>query len=125
MKEASINFSETMKLDLHCHSEASHDCETRLQSIINRCHTTGINVQAITDHNQIWGAVKLEEMTRDDPTLTIIVGEEISTKEGEIIGLFLQEKSKHKTVSSSFHTALTHLRYTAFKPMPLNVFPKV
>jgi predicted metal-dependent phosphoesterase TrpH len=92
MKEANINFSETMKLDLHCHSEASHDCKTRLQSIIDRCHTTGINVQAITDHNQIWGAVKLQEMTQDDPTLTIIVGEEISTREGEIIGLFLNER---------------------------------
>ncbi len=92
MSEAKIDFSETMKLDLHCHSEASHDCETRLQTIIDRCHLTGINVQAITDHNQIWGAVKLQELTKDDPNLTIIVGEEISTREGEIIGLFLKEK---------------------------------
>jgi predicted metal-dependent phosphoesterase TrpH len=92
MKEASINFSETMKLDLHCHSEASHDCETRLQSIIDRCHMTGINIQAITDHNQIWGALKLQEMTQGDLNLTIIVGEEISTNEGEIIGLFLKER---------------------------------
>ncbi len=90
--KAKIDFSETMKLDLHCHSEASHDCKTRLQNIIDRCHVTGISVQAITDHNQIWGAVKLQEMTREDATLTIIVGEEISSREGEIIGLFLKEK---------------------------------
>jgi predicted metal-dependent phosphoesterase TrpH len=81
-----------IKIDLHCHSEASHDCETPLQTIIDRCHTTGIHVQAITDHNQIWGAVKLKELTQDDPTLTIIVGEEISSREGEIIGLFLTER---------------------------------
>jgi predicted metal-dependent phosphoesterase TrpH len=92
VQEASINFAETIKIDLHCHSEASHDCKTRLQAIIDRCHLTGINVQAITDHNQIWGAVKLQEMTKDDPNLTIIVGEEISSREGEIIGLFLQER---------------------------------
>lgn len=84
--------TDTIKIDLHCHSEASHDCETPLQTIIDRCHTAGIDVQAITDHNQIWGAVKLQEMTKDDPTLTIIVGEEISTREGEIIGLFLKER---------------------------------
>jgi predicted metal-dependent phosphoesterase TrpH len=80
------------KIDLHCHSEASHDCTTPLETIVERCHTTGISVQAITDHNQIWGAQTLSEMTKDDPTLTIIVGEEISTREGELIGLFLTEK---------------------------------
>lgn len=81
-----------MKIDLHCHSEASHDCRTPLQTMIDRCHRAGIHVQAITDHNQIWGAQALQAMTKDDPTLTIIVGEEISTREGEIIGLFLSEK---------------------------------
>jgi predicted metal-dependent phosphoesterase TrpH len=87
-----IDFSATIKIDLHCHSEASHDCETPLQHIIDRCHVTRINVQAITDHNQIWGAQKLQAMTQGDSELTIIVGEEISTRDGEIIGLFLREK---------------------------------
>jgi predicted metal-dependent phosphoesterase TrpH len=81
-----------MKIDLHCHSEASHDCKTPLQHIIERCHFTGIHVQAITDHNQIWGAQNLQELTKGDKELTIIVGEEISTSEGEIIGLFLTER---------------------------------
>jgi predicted metal-dependent phosphoesterase TrpH len=92
--KAAIHFTETMKLDLHCHSEASHDCKTRLQAIVDRCHMKGINVQAITDHNQVWGALELQEMTKDDPQLTVIVGEEISSREGEIIGLFLKEKIK-------------------------------
>jgi predicted metal-dependent phosphoesterase TrpH len=84
--------TELIKIDLHCHTEASHDCRTPLQTMIDRCHIAGIHVQAITDHNQIWGAQTLQEMTKGDPTLTIIVGEEISTREGEIIGLFLKEK---------------------------------
>jgi predicted metal-dependent phosphoesterase TrpH len=94
MESANIQFNETIKIDLHCHTEASHDCTTPLQTIIDRCHLTGINVQAITDHNQIWGAQKLQEMTKNDPDLTIIVGEEVSTREGEIIGLFLKERIK-------------------------------
>jgi predicted metal-dependent phosphoesterase TrpH len=53
-----------------------------------------ITVQAITDHNSIWGAQKLQEYvdTQSDIPLTIIVGEEISTSHGELIGLFLTEK---------------------------------
>jgi predicted metal-dependent phosphoesterase TrpH len=42
----------------------------------------------------IWGAQKLREavLARNDLPLSIIVGEEISTTEGELIGLFLNEK---------------------------------
>jgi predicted metal-dependent phosphoesterase TrpH len=88
---------ETMRVDLHCHSEASSDCWTPLEAFLTRCPQEGIAVQAITDHNEIWGAVKLQEMVAEkqetlEAPLTIIVGEEISSSQGEIIGLFLKEK---------------------------------
>jgi predicted metal-dependent phosphoesterase TrpH len=82
-----------MKLDLHCHSEASHDCVTPLASFPARCGARSIAVQAITDHNEIWGAQKLKEIVAEEGTdLTVIVGEEVTTMDGEIIGLFLREK---------------------------------
>jgi predicted metal-dependent phosphoesterase TrpH len=84
--------SNTMKIDLHCHSKASFDCRTSFETIIERCHVENINVQAITDHNEVWGALELQTMTQHDPNLTIIVGEEILTNEGELIGLFLEER---------------------------------
>jgi predicted metal-dependent phosphoesterase TrpH len=85
-----------MKIDLHCHSEASADCSTPLSLIPGRCLKRGIRVQAITDHNEIWGAQKLQELVAsgeipDAEGSTVIVGEEVSTQEGEIIGLFLNE----------------------------------
>lgn len=85
---------EYMKIDLHCHTEASMDCITPLEEIPARCIERDIRVQAITDHNEVWAAKKLKAQTESDPScnLTILVGEEISTSEGEIIGLFLQEK---------------------------------
>jgi predicted metal-dependent phosphoesterase TrpH len=53
----------------------------------------GIRVQAITDHNEIWGAQKLQELVAaQGHPLTVIIGEEVSTLEGEIIGLFLHKK---------------------------------
>lgn len=82
-----------MKLDLHCHSEASADCVTPIAQMAARCSARDIRVQAITDHNEIWGALKLRELVAAEQLpLTIIIGEEVSTSEGEIIGLFLQEK---------------------------------
>jgi predicted metal-dependent phosphoesterase TrpH len=88
--------SGTMKIDLHAHSEASADCSTPLAAILERCRARGVRVQAITDHNEIWGAQKLKELAAqagngENPELTVIVGEEVSTTEGEIIGLFLSE----------------------------------
>src|SRR5512139_486162 len=51
-----------MKIDLHCHTEASPDCSTPLELIPARCKKRGVRVQAITDHNVIWGAQKLQEI---------------------------------------------------------------
>jgi predicted metal-dependent phosphoesterase TrpH len=86
-----------MKIDLHCHSEASPDCSTPLVLFPARCRERGVRIQAITDHNVIWGARKLQELVEEErikkagAPLTIIVGEEVSTTQGEIIGLFLRE----------------------------------
>lgn len=84
-----------MKMDLHCHSEASKDCRTPIHDFPGLLLKRGISVQAITDHNEIWGAVALRTLVRAmslDDRLTIIVGEEVSSRDGEIIGLFLQER---------------------------------
>lgn len=87
-----------MKIDLHCHTQASADCSTPLPLFPARCLERGVRIQAITDHNEIWGAQKLQEIVEEQKVkrggfpLTIIVGEEVSTTHGEIIGLFLKEK---------------------------------
>ena len=87
--------AQTMRIDLHCHSLASHDCLTPLEAFPDRCRARGVKVQAITDHDQIWGAQKLKKMVEEEGSdLTVIVGEEVTTSEGEIIGLFLQEHIK-------------------------------
>jgi predicted metal-dependent phosphoesterase TrpH len=87
----------TMKIDLHCHSQASPDCVTPLIDIPARCAQRQVGVQAITDHNLIWGAQKLKDLVDEqagDTTtrLKVIIGEEISSTEGEIIGLFLKQR---------------------------------
>jgi predicted metal-dependent phosphoesterase TrpH len=87
----------TMHVDLHCHSEASADCRTPIEVIPSRCRAAKIQVLAITDHDEIRGAQELQAYVKtlteeEGGGLTVIVGEEVSTREGEIIGLFLHER---------------------------------
>jgi predicted metal-dependent phosphoesterase TrpH len=70
------------------HTEYSIDCKTPLTRIIERCQEKGINCIAITDHDTIEGALKMQEIA----PFKVIVAEEIETPVGEIIGLFLKEK---------------------------------
>ena len=84
-----------MRIDLHCHSEASPDCFTPIRPLGLQAIERGLSVLAITDHNTLRGALELEQLSRDDPELAdleVIVGEEITTSAGEIIGLFLHEE---------------------------------
>lgn len=79
-----------VQCELHCHTSYSWDCELPVQSVIRRVVEKGIDVLAITDHNEIAGALEAQRLA--PASLRIIVGEEISTQEGHIIGLFLQQK---------------------------------
>jgi hypothetical protein len=68
------------------------DCTMSLEQIIARCLEVGINCLGVADHNTIAGALKIKEMA---PFL-IIVGEEILTLDGEIIGFFLSREIPSK-----------------------------
>lgn len=73
--------------DLHNHSHRSYDAVNRLEDY-ERAHADGrFDVLGITDHNRIDGAVDLAERA----SFRVVVGMEIDTAEGELIGLFLHE----------------------------------
>ena len=74
-----------MRVDLHLHSHFSHDGQSSLDELIQRCAECGLDRIALTDHNTVEGAPALAKMA---PVLAI-VGEEAKTREGEVIGLFI------------------------------------
>jgi len=74
-----------IKADLHIHTAYSMDCAMPLEQIISRCLEVGINCLGVTDHNTIAGALKMKEIA----PFSVIVGEEIMTLNGEVIGFFL------------------------------------
>ncbi|MCL4442304.1 MAG: PHP domain-containing protein [Firmicutes bacterium] len=79
-----------LKADLHTHTEYSPDCLTSVDKVIDSCHKRGLGCIAVTDHNEIRGALLLQEKA----PFKVIVGEEIRTDRGEIIGYFLTERIK-------------------------------
>ena len=76
-----------LRADLHVHTLYSGDSRSTPQQIVARCSQVGINCLAVTDHNAIAGALEVKRIA----PFPIIVGEEILTSSGEIIGLFLEE----------------------------------
>lgn len=78
-----------MNVALHVHTNYSKCSESSVEAIASYSRQHAIDAIGITDHDRIDGAVKLREIA---PWLTVIVGEEVSTRDGEIIGLFLRER---------------------------------
>ena len=81
--------AETWDVDLHMHTSASHDCLSDPRRVVERARELGLGRIAITDHNQIDGALAARDL---DPEL-VIVGEEVRTAEGlDLIGLWLETR---------------------------------
>ncbi|HMH46971.1 MAG TPA: PHP domain-containing protein [Solirubrobacteraceae bacterium] len=79
-------------VDLHMHTDHSHDCATPVEVLLASARAQGLGAIAVTDHNEISGA--LEARAQAEGTgLRVIVGEEVKTAgQGEVIGLFIEEK---------------------------------
>jgi predicted metal-dependent phosphoesterase TrpH len=76
-----------LRADLHIHTSYSGDSRASPQSVVDQCLKTGLNCIAITDHNTIQGALAVGKLA----TFVVIIGNEIKSTGGDVIGLFLKE----------------------------------
>lgn len=75
-------------VDLHTHSRASFDSLAHPRAMIERAQRLGLTHLAITDHERIDEAQRARELSVEG--ITVIVGEEVRTLDGDLIGLFLE-----------------------------------
>ncbi len=75
-------------IDLHCHTRASFDCLSAPAGVVKAAAERGLTHLAITDHDRIDGA--LEARSLAPAGLTVLVGEEVKTRDGDLIILFLE-----------------------------------
>jgi predicted metal-dependent phosphoesterase TrpH len=78
--------------DFHCHTRFSRDSILREDTFIRKAIERGLTHVCVTNHNNVEGAVavrdKVVELGLQDK-LTVILGEEVSTADGEVVGIFL------------------------------------
>lgn len=80
-----------MIYDLHIHSKYSYDSILEPKTILKIAKKRKLDGIAITDHNTIKGGMTaLQENC--NPCLDVIVGAEIKTDIGDVIGLYLEEE---------------------------------
>jgi predicted metal-dependent phosphoesterase TrpH len=77
-----------MRIDLHCHTCYSGDSLITFDALLGWMARRQLDMVAITDHNTIAGA----RAFRDRAPERFLVGEEIKTRQGELLALFLEEE---------------------------------
>jgi predicted metal-dependent phosphoesterase TrpH len=79
-------------VDLHMHTDHSHDCATPVEVLLATAREQGLGAIAVTDHNEVSGAFEARDKAAEFG-IKVIVGEEVKTADqGEVIGLFIEEK---------------------------------
>jgi predicted metal-dependent phosphoesterase TrpH len=83
-------------VDLHMHTDHSPDCATPVEVLLATAREQGLGAIAVTDHNEVSGALEARAQAASfgaHQPVKVIVGEEVKTaSEGEVIGLFIEER---------------------------------
>jgi predicted metal-dependent phosphoesterase TrpH len=81
------------KADMHVHTLYS-DGTAQVQALLDHVEReTDLDVVAITDHERIDGALRAREIhAAGDYSFELIVGEEITTRRGHLLALFVEER---------------------------------
>ena len=109
-----------IRADFHSHSHYSRDSVLNPRTFIDRCLKRGINCIAVTDHNEIEGAFVIQKMA--PPELKVVIGEEVKTSEGEIIGLFLKDLVPRNMSPEETVRAIHEQGGLAVVPHPFDIF---
>jgi predicted metal-dependent phosphoesterase TrpH len=115
-----------IEVDLHMHTDHSGDCATPVEVLLQTALDRGLGAIAITDHNEVSGALEAREVAAGMDGLKVIVGEEIKTAEqGEVIGLFLEEKIPKGLTMAESIAAIREQGGLVYVPHPFDRFHSV
>ena len=116
-----------IEVDLHMHTDHSGDCATPVDVLLQTARDRGLGAIAITDHNEVSGALearRIAEQSYED--LKVIVAEEVKTKEqGEVIGLFIEEKIPKGLTMAETIAAIRQQGGLVYVPHPFDRFHSV
>jgi predicted metal-dependent phosphoesterase TrpH len=115
-----------IEVDLHMHTDHSGDCATPVEVLLQTARDRGLGAIAITDHNEVSGALEAAEIAAGMDDLKVIVAEEVKTAEqGEVIGLFLSEKIPKGLSMAETIAAIREQGGLVYVPHPFDRFHSV
>ncbi|MEY2475613.1 MAG: hypothetical protein QOG87_928, partial [Actinomycetota bacterium] len=101
---------------MHLHTMWSGDATTTPEELATAVAESQIDVLCITDHGTTNGAVELA----DRLGCRVVVGQEVRTGVGEIIGLFLTERVPSGQRPEEVCTAITAPGGGVYNPQPFD-----
>ncbi|HSK50110.1 MAG TPA: PHP domain-containing protein [Solirubrobacterales bacterium] len=116
-----------IEVDLHMHTDHSGDCATPVEVLLQTARDRGLGAIAITDHNEVSGALEARRIAAERyDDLKVIVAEEVKTAEqGEVIGLFLEEKIPKGMTMAETIAAIREQGGLVYVPHPFDRFHSV
>ncbi|UCE80949.1 MAG: PHP domain-containing protein [Methanobacteriota archaeon] len=115
------------RADLHTHTKYSGmsklrflrfpDAVSEPLEVVQSAERRGLDIVCITDHDTIKGA---EKAAKENSTVEVVVGEEVSTSDGEIIGLFLTEAVPRDLTAEDTIDCIHSLGGVAIAPHPFS-----
>ncbi len=82
------------RADLHMHTTVSDGWPTPKELVDHAARRAKLDVIAVTDHDTIEGALRAQEHAAKRAKFRVIVGEEVSSRDGHIVALFLERRVK-------------------------------
>jgi predicted metal-dependent phosphoesterase TrpH len=115
-----------IEVDLHMHTDHSPDCATPVEVLLETARDRGLGAIAITDHNEVSGALEARRIAAEMGGIKVIVAEEVKTAEqGEVIGLFLEEKIPRGLTMAETIAAIRAQNGLVYVPHPFDRFHSV
>ncbi len=115
------------RADLHTHTKYSGmsklgfirfpDAVSEPREVLRSAERKGLNIVCVTDHDTIRGALLAKA---EKSSVEVVVGEEVSTADGEVLGLFLSESVPHSLPAEETIDRIHALGGVAIAPHPFS-----
>jgi predicted metal-dependent phosphoesterase TrpH len=108
--------------DLHIHSTYSHDATTTVRAILKQAADVGLDVIAVTDHDDIRGSLEARDLA-SQYGIESIPGVEVSTRDGHVVALFVETLPPSGLSFSDTLMLIGKMGGIAIAPHPFNNLP--
>ncbi len=111
------------KADVHIHSIASDGTASAAQILDYAENHTDLDLIAIADHERIEAAIECQRLARERGTrVQVVVAEEVTTRSGHILGVFLQARLKRGQLLETTVAEIHEQGGLAIVPHPFSAF---